>query len=194
MPKVWLYVLLSVSKGKPWYYVGQTERLFQRMSEHANKTGSHATSLFRYKKLVGLYCIGDAEDTCRSERLIKENELTLQMMKLQDNPYRVRGGSWCSHGITQDFNPPIKKLKEICMPVICHCKLPAKKKFGNFVCALADASWINFNRDDWPMDSIEPCTFNVNEIFVKNEAEPNYCLVCEVPCGNFSTCFSCKKK
>ena len=191
MTRVWLYVIHNESKGKPWYYVGQTERLLRRMEEHSNQTGSNATSMYKYRNLVGLYNIGDARDISISERLIKENELTLQLMKLQDNPYRVRGGSWSNHGITRDFTPPIKKLKDICMPIICYCKLPAKKRFNNYVCALKDAEWID--AETLPLNLNKTCTFNVREIFAKPENEPNFCSLCEIPCGKFSTCFNCKK-
>jgi hypothetical protein len=195
MPKAWLYVLCCEAKNsKSWYYVGETERLFRRMCEHAKGSGSIATSSFKYRKLVGLYCIGDSEDISKNERRKQEDDLTLQIMKLQDNPYRVRGGKWTSHGITRDFVPPIKELKEICMPVICNCKLPAKKKGNNYVCALSDATWIDCDNDNWPLNPIELCTFNVNQKFAKVEDNPNFCLSCEIPCGKFSKCFSCKQK
>jgi hypothetical protein len=164
------------------------------MHEHATQAGSLATSAFKYKKLVALYCIGDAQDISKSERLIRENELTLQLKKLQDNPYRVRGGSWTTHGIIKDYNPPIEKLKKTCMPVICYCKVPAKKNFNKYVCGLTDAKWIqNLDNDKWPLSSIEICAFNVNEIDAKIEDEPNFCSMCEIPCGKFLTCFPCKK-
>ena len=164
------------------------------MKEHAEGNGANATSQFFYHNLVGLYKLGHKDDV--NNRLDIENEITLQIMKLQNNPVKVRGGNWCKHGLNgNEWDMPLKKLKECEMPVVCDCKLPANKiisKNGEvyYKCAISSADWIN--EEDFPLNIAESCKFFKSEKYAKKEDEPNFCKTCNIPCGNFLTCYTHK--
>jgi predicted GIY-YIG superfamily endonuclease len=195
MPKVWIYILENKYRNKSFYYVGQTERLFRRFQEHFENTGSMATNKFNYDNLVSLYCLGNSCQITQSERLQFENQITLQLMKLQDNPFRVRGGSWTCHGLNdKEWNPPLKKLLDTSMPVLCYCGMPAgKSKCGNFYRCCMDASkWIHPNSIKIYMNN-KSCNFEINCEIAKLAEEPNYCQTCQIPCGQYNMCYNCKQ-
>lgn len=192
MTKSWVYIL---DDGTGWFYVGTTDRLFRRMREHAQGKGAKVTSKFFYGYLVGLYKLGEKDEV--NNRLDIENLITLQLMKLQDNPKKVRGGNYCKHGLDDNaWDLPlacIKKLKSCEMPVVCECGLPANKfnsRNGEvfYKCAISSASWIN--EEDFPISIADPCTFFKFAINATKADEPNFCLTCDVPCGQFTRCYT----
>lgn len=194
MPQTWIYVLRSSTR---YFYVGQTDRLIRRMKEHTTGRGALCTREFCYDHLVGLYKLGDSEDFSEFETRQVEDNITLQLMKIQDNPRRVRGGRWTLHGITQDWNAiPISELKTCPMPVVCDCGMPAERftsKQGQeyYRCSLSNTGWID--TDSFPV-SVEPaCSFFIAANKAVPSSEPNYCPVCAAPCGHWHDCLKCRR-
>jgi predicted GIY-YIG superfamily endonuclease len=199
MSSSWVYVLCdgSYDPGNGYFYVGSTRRLFTRFKEHAQGKGSNATSSFNYPFLVALY------KTDEENRYTKENEITLQLMKLNSNPYKIRGGSWTNHGLTKNyFKQPTKLLQETCMPVVCKCNMPCISFYKNkklyFQCSLQFHKWIyEFGTgNDEEINGIilnTGCDFMKEQKDVVQENEPNTCD-CGNFCGNNFNCSTCVYK
>ena len=66
------------------YYVGITSNFNYRYSQHLQGCGAKWTRMYRPIEIISV-CVGDED---------KENELTLEMMKLHGWK-NVRGGYWC---------------------------------------------------------------------------------------------------
>lgn len=190
----WVYILKGFND---YYYVGTTDRLIRRLKEHATGKGAKTTKQFKYNELVGLYKVGSIDELDFKEREKLEDIITLQLMKLQKNPKKVRGGQWTTHGVNEedwDFSKNlINKLKCQDMPVSCHCKLPALRIQDKYVCSIAHNSWINEILDDaeFGIFTNSSCTFN-EPLSANKSDEPNYCSVCSIPCSTFDACYEHK--
>lgn len=188
----WVYILGGHDN---YYYVGTSKNLFQRLTNHERGNGSRATQEYEYNKLVGLYKLQKCKSYLTTrESLNFENKITLQMMKLNEDPCKVRGGNWCTHGLEGNSSKLpsscIQKLRLEPMPVVCHCKIPAVLEDGKYVCSLKNALWIT--KKAWYSEvSLEigcPCSFEVPMTHSVPHKEPNYCTLCSVPCSVFQNC------
>jgi len=193
MSRSWVYILKG---SNDYYYVGTTNRLLRRLKEHVNGNGAKVTKNFCYNILVGLYKVGNIDDLESGERENLENVITLQLMKLQQNPKKVRGGLWTTHGVedkTWEFSKQlIEKLKKQKMPVICGCGVPALKTENKYVCSISHNIWINKNLPEGICINYE-CDYE-ESLEAELEKEPNYCFICNIPCGSSDSCFEHKNK
>ena len=207
MSYTWVYVLSSETRdGKKWYYVGKTHRLGQRLREHANQRGALATTEFEYSTIEALYKITPGH----FNRIEEEDDLTLQLMCAVDNPYRVRGGRWTTHGIVGEYSQSrkaqlefeVKQLVSSGCVRLCKCKLPIERVWSDkhqieyATCPRKNVRWYSqiahleqyeFNVDACdlfkPLESIKPHT-------------PSFCEECKCLTGTsvFARCFSCEHK
>lgn len=163
----WLYVLSNggsedsinrVNDLKTYFYVGQTTNLIKRLEQHERGDGAMATRTFSYQWLEAVYNLGPTDDVFY-DRLAKEDELTLQLMKLTGQPFHVRGGRWTLHGLTRDFQQPAQ-LKDIALPFVCDCGLPASKISSSkgvfYKCPRPGDFW---HDKILSHDTLEPCEF-----------------------------------
>lgn len=174
-----------------YYYVGVTKRLFTRFEEHQTGYGSLVTNKFKYNLLTALYKVEEEEKRC-----FLENKITLQLMKISDNPWKIRGGSWTNHGITKfDFKQP-KALLDVEVPILCRCEMPAIKFESKgktfFKCSLNYYNWIN--NYELAVKSTGGCDFFKHITELVPTKEPNKCLQCKDFCGERKVCVPCSSK
>ena len=171
------------------------QNLFQRLTNHEKGKGSKATQEYQYDKLVGLYKLEKFKSYVSTyDSLQFENKVTLQLMKLNENPRNVMGGNWCSHGLEKNDGclpkSCIEKLRGQKMPVVCNCMMPAVLEEGRYVCSLQNAIWIT--KKAWYsevcLEIPKPCNFNVHFSGSQLYKEPNYCSVCGIPCFVYKNC------
>jgi predicted GIY-YIG superfamily endonuclease len=194
MPSSWVYVLSqgdNLNFRNEYYYVGVTNRLFTRLNEHQTGKGSLVTNKFKYNILTALYKVEEEE-----KRRFLEDKITLQLMKISDNPWKIRGGSWTNHGITKfDFKQP-KALLDVDLPILCRCEMPAIKFERNgkifFKCSLDYYNWIN--NYELAVESTGGCDFFKHITEVRFEKDPNKCLQCTDLCGEREICVPCASK
>jgi len=185
--KHWVYVISN--DAETYFYVGVTQRLFKRLYEHSKSSGALATKSYEYDKLVALYDAGYVDEITTEDRLRKEDLVTLQLMKLVPNWYKVRGGRWTTHGISKQYKSP-KETREVPMPVVCDCGFPAELYGNTYMCSLRKNDWIY--QFDLALYQNEPCEFRIWKDKCNVSPEPNYCL-CGNLCGSFPTCYTCSR-
>ena len=207
----WVYVLQCThdTYGKKYFYVGVTKNLFKRFNQHRTGHGALCTQAFSYDTIAAMYKIGEAAMTDK-ERRQHENQITLQLMKLSDSWFYVRGGQWTTHGL-QKFSDnyeeiyttldsqPLEAMKSVHMPVVCHCRMPAILTFDRitgdevYVCSLKHNKWL-YNEDiNLPLDINDSCDFKCPRNIAVAAPPPNVCA-CGCFCGSYETCYACFKK
>lgn len=178
----WIYVL-ECENGIT--YIGQTNRLYKRLSDHSNGRASANTTKNKPRKIIGLYKVSvnynfreyiknlgtvdwreilnefDYNADGNTERAEKvENYITVMIMKKRDSYESVRGGKYL-----KGIKDPRGEIEEDGRPT-CECGLPCEivkrqiKRKINFyyVCSLKNV-WDGMRKDCEMLEIGKPCRY-----------------------------------